>query len=124
MNNGTVPEMRGELQRRMLRWVMAQEAGLRFTIDDAAAAVQGNRGSVAGLLNRLSQRAEPPVVKTGAQGWYRIPGKTEDPAPRHPERKAAADSAVGQVMEVIAQMNGGTRLLRDEDGNAWKAERI
>ena len=105
--------------------VRAIPPGREFYYGDVAEELDVQLPTASGILLKMA-RAQKPVIERGSKsGWYRklAPPQAREPGPA-PYRELPKDRGlVGQVMEVIGTTKNG-RLLRDEDGIIWQAERM
>lgn len=111
----------GAVMKSVVHWVESQADDKEFWYGDAAEELGIRLASVSGILRKLVNEQDPKIMRSQRRGWYRkarypVPGETP------PSRQnLAADS--GELMLVVGTTLAG-KMLRDDSGALWQAQRI
>jgi hypothetical protein len=125
-----------EVRNAVITWLAKQAPGEEFFYSEVASELGYQQTSVSAVMNSL-MRAVHPVLSPGSRrGWYKVTGEVNgkvSPPPAIAQAQAAAVIDAGrpaslplpprdvELMEVLGLLRDGSKLLRDENGDLWKA---
>ena len=127
-----------EVRNAVITWLAKQAPGEEFFYADVADELGYRAPSVSSVVNDL-MRAVHPVLSPGSKrGWYKVIGKVAGPPAPIAKAQEKAREAIGrspvtslpapprdvELMEVLGLLQDGGKMLRDENGDLWHAERM
>jgi hypothetical protein len=124
-----------EVRNAVITWLARQTPGEEFFYSDVAEELGYQMTSVSAVMNSLMRAARPVLGPGSRRGWYKVTGEVTGPPPVIAKAQGAAVADAGrpaslplpprdvELMEVLGLLRDGSKLLRDENGDLWKADR-
>ena len=133
-----------EVRNAVITWLAKQAPGEEFFYADVADELEYQHGSVSAVVNSLMRAAHPVLAPGAKRGWYKVIGKVAGPpAPIAAAQKKTREAVSRlenrtpattpslpapprdvELMEVLGLLQDGGKMLRDENGDLWHAERM